>query len=121
MTASSNKLKRANFIPDTVRKPVLTSWIIAIVITLISTVYYFLSQPQLPILYSLARKSDQIVQKEFIFLFPIISILMNLLHLLVIKTLKKYSSLMLKLFVFTTTAIQAIFLLSLIRIVMITS
>jgi len=107
-------------IPKVIKKPIFTAWTISLVILFISVIYYFIAQPQLPIFYSLARKSDQLAQKEFLFLFPLISFVMNFTHLLVIKILKSYSSLMLKLFTFTTTVLQGLFLLSLLRIVVIT-
>ncbi|MBU0974940.1 hypothetical protein KKD03_04545 [Patescibacteria group bacterium] len=106
--------------PINLKKPVLISWIAMIAIILVSTIYYFIAQPELPIYYSLAQKNEQIVQKEYLFLFPAISLLMNLLHFQIIKVLKKYSSLMLTLFVYTTAFLQIMFLLSLLRIVMIT-
>jgi len=120
MTASTSKLKKGSSIPKVIKKPIFIAWAIALVISLTSIIYYFISQPQLPLFYSLAGKSDQLAQKEFIFLFPLISFVMNFSHLLVIKILKNYSSLMLKLFAFTTTILQGLFLLSLLRIVIIT-
>ncbi|NCO12397.1 MAG: hypothetical protein COZ34_02825 [Candidatus Pacebacteria bacterium CG_4_10_14_3_um_filter_34_15] len=120
MTASPTSLKNIPVVPKSIKKSVLVSWIAMFVIALVSTIYYFIAQPELPIFYSLAQRKDQIVQKEYLFLFPTISLLMNLLHFQIIKVLKKYSSLMLKLFVFTTAFLQIIFLLSLLRIVMIT-
>jgi len=111
---------RFDFIPKVIQKTFMFSWLITIVILLISLIYYFIAQPQLPIFYSLARKSDQLLSKEFLFLFPTISFFMNLSHLFIIIFLKKYSVLMLKLFIATTTTLQIIFLLSLVRIVLIT-
>jgi hypothetical protein len=107
-------------IPETIKKTILIARTITLAMLLIAVIYYFIAQPQLPIFYSLARKNDQLANKEFIFLFPAISFVMNLLHFPVIKTLKRYSSLMLNLFTVTTTILQAVFLLSLLRIVMIT-
>ena len=101
MTTSVTKSKKSSLVPKSIEKQIYLSWVVALLIVLISVIYYFISQPQLPIFYSLATKSDQLATKEFIFLFPIISVLMNLSHLFVIKVLKNYSALMLKLFVIT--------------------
>lgn len=121
MISPPDKLLKLDSIPKTIKTPVLVSWIVTTILIIITAIYYFISQPELPIFYSLARKSDQIVRKEFIFLFPLISLLMNIIHTVVIKIINKYSTLMLELFVFTTALLQIIFLLSLIRIVIITS
>ena len=40
--------------------------------------YFFLLQPQIPLFYSLARVEDQMVNKEWIFLFPALALLIML-------------------------------------------
>lgn len=120
MTASTTRPKKHQFINQEIRTPVFASWFFLVVITLVSTVYYFVCQPELPIFYSLATKADYLAPKEYIFLFPAISILMNIIHLPVIKVLKEYSVLMLRLFAYTTAVLQFIFMLALLRIVVIT-
>lgn len=120
MTVSSNKSKKFNLIPNSARTPVFISWTTTIILILLSLIYYFISQPEIPIFYSLARKSEQLSRKEFLFLFPLISLLLNIIHIPIISALKKYSELMLRLFVLTTTTLQFIFLIALVRVIMIT-
>ena len=36
--------------------------------------YFFLLQPQIPLFYSLARVEDQMTNKEWIFLFPVLAL-----------------------------------------------
>lgn len=37
--------------------------------------YFFFLQPQIPLFYSLARVEDQMVNKEFVFIFPALALL----------------------------------------------
>ncbi|MCB9813000.1 MAG: hypothetical protein H6772_01205 [Pseudomonadales bacterium] len=120
MIATTINPIKNSFVPEIAKKPIYLSWIVALSISLISVIFYFISQPQLPIFYSLATKRDQLAPKEFIFVFPVVSLWMNASHLFVIKILKNYSLLMLKLFAITTAFLQIIFLISLLRIILIT-
>ncbi len=120
MTVSANKSKKFNLIPTSARTPLFISWTTTIILILLSLIYYFISQPELPIFYTLARKSEQLSKKEFLFLFPLISLLLNIIHMPIISRLKKDSDLMLRLFTLTTTTLQIIFLIALVRIIIIT-
>ena len=113
--------KKPSFsIPKVVKQPIYASWSVSFLILFAAVIYYFISQPELPIFYSLARKADQLAPKIYIFLFPLISFTMNTLHLFFINALKNYSVLLLKLFVGTTLALQLILALAMFRIILIT-
>mgnify|MGYP001605034350 CR=1 FL=1 len=50
--------------------------------------YFFLLQPQIPLFYSLARVEDQMANKEWIFLFPGLAVLIMLFERLESKQLQ---------------------------------
>ena len=107
-------------IPKSVQGPMRFSWIIFLVILAASIIYYFISQPELPILYSVANKEDQLMEKIYLFVFPISSFVINFIHLIILNMLKKYSSILLKLFVGTTLALQLLLAFAFLRIIIIT-
>lgn len=107
-------------IPKSVKQPINISWILFLVMLLTSSIYFFLSQPVIPLNYTVARLEDQLVHKAFLFLFPGISILINVFHSIILKLLKKYSAVLLKLFAGTTLGLQILLTLALFRIIFIT-
>lgn len=107
-------------IPKSVQTPVTISWVIFVVLLGLSIIYYFIAQPQLPLLYTVASKSDQLVDKIFIFIFPALSFVMNIVHYVIARLLKKFSIILLKLFVGTTLGLQVILLFAFLRIILIT-
>ncbi len=115
-----NRLRKETIIPKTVKTAVMFSWIVTTIILLIAVVYYITAQPELPIFYSLARKSDQLARKEFLFIFPSLSLILNTLNLTILKTLRDQATLMIKLFANTTMVLQFLLLIALVRIVLIT-
>lgn len=50
--------------------------------------YFFLLQPQIPMFYSLARVEDQMTNKEWIFLFPALALLIMLFERLESRSLQ---------------------------------
>jgi len=69
--------------------------------------------------YTLALPAQQLVVKEWLWLFPAISLLITLTHLAAAQRFKNYNHLLLQLFSWITVLIQAILTLALIRIVVI--
>jgi len=107
-------------IPKNVQTPVSVSWGLFFIFLIVTIIYYFLSQPELPIYYTVGTKSDQLAPKIFLFLFPFISLIMNLIHFFIFRILQKYSALLLKLFVGTTITLQVLLGFALLRIIFIT-
>ncbi len=58
------------------------------IIILTGVGYFFLLQPQIPMFYSLARVEDQMANKEWIFLFPALALLIMLFERLESKSLQ---------------------------------
>lgn len=119
-TIISTQKEPVKILPAKVQAPVTASWILFFLLLIISIIYFFLSQPELPLLYSVATKQDQLVPKIFLFIFPIISLLINILHFFIAKSLKNFSMILLELFVGTTIGLQLLLAFALIRIIIIT-
>ncbi len=107
-------------VPESVKKPLIYSFVIFLVTTVAATAYFIAAQPEVPIFYSLAQPNQQLAAKSWLFLFPGIALIINLLHLLLLSAMKEYEAILLKLFGFSTVAIQFLLLLALLRIIYIT-
>ncbi|MDQ3008226.1 MAG: hypothetical protein M3Q81_01370 [bacterium] len=107
-------------VPRFAKTPFLLSFLASVSVALVVLVYYFRIQPEIPLLYSLARPSQHLVAKEWLFLFPILSLLISVSHLIIINTARTYNKLMLSLFCWMTVVIQIMLCLSLARILIIT-
>lgn len=104
---------------DSVRKILLVAIVFTGIITLISSIFYFLSQPVIPLMYSLPRPEQALVPKEWIFLFPIVSLTISVLHIFLIGKFKDLDELILKMFAWSTVALQIILSAILIRMIVI--
>jgi len=107
-------------IPKSVQTPVTISWVIFVILIGLSILYYLIAQPQLPMLYTVASKNDQLLDKIFIFIIPALSLVMNIIHYIIARLLKKYSVILLKLFVGTALGLQVILMFAFLRIILIT-
>lgn len=107
-------------IPKNVQTPITFSWILTLLFLGVTIIYFFLSQPELPLFYTVADKQDQLAPKAFLFLFPAISFAINIIHFIIVKTLQKFSAVLLRLFVETTIILQILLGSALVRIIWIT-
>ena len=80
---------------------------------------YFRLQPQVPLFYSLARPSQHLVHKNWLFVFPAISLAINVVHFSLLGLLRKIDRLLLKLFVWATVGTQLLLGIGLARILLI--
>ena len=110
----------AKLIPKSVQTPISVSWILSLLFLLVTIIYYFLSQPELPLFYSVATKQEQLAPKILLFLFPTLSFAINIVHFFILKTLQKFSAVLLRLFVGTTVTLQVLLGFALVRIILIT-
>lgn len=104
---------------DSVRKVLLVAIVFTGIITLISSIFYFLSQPVIPLMYSLPRPEQSLVPKIWIFLFPVISLTISVLHIFLIGKFKNLDELILKMFAWSTVFLQLILGAILIRMIVI--
>lgn len=86
----------------------------------IATAGFIFMQPEIPLFYSLPRLDQQLAPKIWIFLFPIMSLLVNGVHAVLIGLESQRESLLLVLFARITLILQIMLLLAVLRIVYIT-
>ena len=106
-------------IPKYLKTPSLLSFLVTTIMLLGTLIFFFRIQPQVPLFYSLARASQHLASKYWLFLFPLLSFVINLIHLIIVKIIKHAEQLLIKLFVWTTFGIQLILGLALLRILVI--
>ena len=82
---------------------------------------YFKIQPQVPLFYSLARPAEQLASKEWLFVIPAISGAISFIHLILLNSYLEYDRMILKLFSWSTVALQLVISLGLLRILYIIS
>jgi len=107
--------------PAWVKTPFRFSYLITLGLILSVLIYYFRIQPIVPLYYSLAQPAQQLAPKEWLGLFPAISLLITVLHLGIVQKNKEYDHLLIQLFSWTTVVIQVLLALALFRIIMIVS
>ncbi|MDH5533119.1 MAG: hypothetical protein OEX81_01690 [Candidatus Pacebacteria bacterium] len=115
------KKKKFFFIPKVIKTPFLLIYLSTLVSALVTLVFYFGTQPVIPIFYSLPEAAQHLAAKEWLFIFPGFSFLISIFHTGLIKPIMKSDKLLLLLFAWTTVVIQVVLLLALIRIVYIIS
>jgi hypothetical protein len=103
-------------LPRHLKTPVLISFLISSIIALLVLVLYFSLQPVVPLFYSLAQPADYLVPKMWLIVFPIISFAITLVHLASLNSLRMYETIIQKLYIWMTVAIQCLLLLALVRI-----
>lgn len=101
-------------LPKQIKRQVLVALLLTAIICFCSIFLYTTGQPELPLFYSLAVAEDQVVRNEWIFVLPVIAILLFTGHLLLLNLLSKVDEQMMKLFMWIT-----LFLLSMIVFVFI--
>ena len=103
-------------IPKYLKTPFLVSFLTVVVMFLITLIFFFRIQPQVPLFYSLARPSQHLTSKSWLFLLPSLSLIIGLAHLMIAKIAKHTDRLLMKLFVWATVGVQLILGLALFRI-----
>ncbi|MEA2056153.1 MAG: hypothetical protein U9O78_00330 [Patescibacteria group bacterium] len=114
-----HKNRISKFFPEPILKPLRISLTISLVIFALSTWFYPKLQPEIPLFYSLADPSRQLVAKQWLFLLPVISLIICTIHLILIRTFAKLNELALFLFSWSTVMIEVIILMILLRIILI--
>ena len=106
-------------IPQYLKTPFLLSFLITTVMLLSTLIFFFRVQPQVPIFYSLARSSQHLAPKHWLFLFPALSLAISFSHFIIVKIIKHADQLLMQLFAWTTFGIQLVLGLALLRIIVI--
>lgn len=114
------KLKIFSHLPSLLKSVLWTNLLISLLLLLIAVIFYFKSQPQIPIFYTLPRENQFLAAKEYVFIFPGLSLIMTFLHFLLLQFIKDIiEPLLLKIFGWSTICIQLILALALTRIILI--
>lgn len=114
-------MKLASFkLPKEIKSIMTISVVITMLQLFIATISVVYLQPEVPMLYTLPSLEQQLVNKSWLFAFPIISISINLLHTVIMGIGGKKDITLLNLFSRATLVIQILLLLALVRIMYIT-
>lgn len=106
-------------IPRYLKTPFLVSFLTTTAMLLAMVVFFSRIQPQVPLFYSLARTSQHLTSKNWLFLLPALSLLISLSHFIIAKMIRHRDQLLMKLFAWTTVGIQLVLGLALFRILII--
>lgn len=121
MKISSTRLKFKNIdLPKSARNYVTISLLISCLTSVASFVYLPVSQPVLPLFYSLSESSQQLAPKLWLLIFPALVWLLNIIHLILLAVIKEYDEVLLKLFGLFTVLVQLLLLIDLLRIIYLT-
>lgn len=113
-------LKFSLITPPNVKKPLNLSFIITLIIIVSSGAYYIISQPELPLFYTLALSSQVLAPKEWLFLLPSLSFFFSLLHVLIVHWFNELEPILLVTFVRVGLLLQLLLLVEVCRIIYIT-
>lgn len=105
-------------VPREVKLPLGLTYLGALFSWLVSLSTYFSLQPIIPLFYTLAQLEQQLVAKEWIFLFPVLITLITISHSWISYKIQTGNSILLQLFSWTTVIIVAFFALSQLRIIL---
>lgn len=120
MSENQFRMETWDQLSSSIKRPLLLCVAITGLITVASTLFYFFSQPVIPLFYSLARAEQALTTKEWIFLFPVFSLSITIVHSILISIFKNLEKLILRLFAWTTFVMQSFIFLTLLRIIIIT-
>jgi hypothetical protein len=105
--------------PDFVKAPIKFSLAINLIILLITFGVYPFIQPLVPLFYSLSDPSQHLADKSWLFLLPVISLVMNLIHIYSLKLIETNSQFVIKLFAYSGLTLQTILLMITLRNILI--
>lgn len=111
--------KRVSKIPNFIRTPFRISLFFSLLIILITLVMYGSLQPEVPLFYSLPKSSQQLANKIYIFLIPVISLVITLGHFSLLLISKNMERRLKKMFAWITVIFQIVFFMIFLRIVLI--
>ena len=106
------------FLPKDLRSTGGMSIILNILGFLLAIFFYTKLQKEIPLFYSLSG-DQQLVEKKYIFLLPIIAAFMNGAHLLIVYLEKEINYNVLKMFIQITLLLQVLVLAILLRVIII--
>ena len=100
----------------TTRTPFLISYLLTAVTSFVALAFYLTLPPVIPLFYTLAEPTAQLANKEWIFLFPFLAISIGALHTFYLVFFSKNEAIAARLFAWSTVVMQALLIISLLRI-----
>ena len=102
--------------PKELKLPLLLCLLAVGISGLITVTTYSSTQPQVPLFYSLSNPDQQLVPKQWLFFFPILSALILILHRIFIYFLRKQDEKITKMFTWITLFLLCFLNFGLLRI-----
>jgi len=113
-------IRYLKFLPKNLRLIGLLSIVLNIISFLVVLFFFFGLQKEIPLFYSLSS-DQQLADKKFILILPIISTVINLIHFLIAYLEKEINYNILKMFIEITLFLQVLLFAILLRIIIIVS
>jgi len=107
-------------VPEVAKKTLYASYAVSLIQIGVAVAAFLFLQPELPLFYTLAEEEQQLAPKIWVLIFPLLSVIINLIHSVLISLDTKKEVVLLSLFARVTTVLQVALLLALLRIVYIT-
>jgi hypothetical protein len=111
-------LRYLRFLPKNLRAIGLLSIVLNVISLLVALIFYASLQKEIPIFYSLSS-DQQLADKKFILILPMIATLMNVVHFLIAYIEKEININILKMFIEISLLLQFLLLAILLRIIII--
>jgi len=108
MNPSKKRGVRLKLAPKYIATPIKISLFITLFLLLLTGVILTFIQPVIPLFYSLPNPNEQLVNKSWLLLLPVLSFLINLTHLGLLKIFPTVDQLMVKLFTWSGLILQII-------------
>lgn len=102
-------------LPPETRTPFFVSIVITAVITLFSVAGYLIIQPEIPLFFSLPL-TDVLVPKIWVLLFPLLALVVTVVHITLVWLARAFEILIIKLFAWMTVVLLGILLATLVRL-----
>lgn len=111
-------IRYLKFLPKSLRLIGLFSIILNIVSLLLAVIFYTSLQREIPLFYSLPS-DQQLANKNYIFILPLIATVINIFHFLIAYIEKEINYSILKMFLQITLLLQLLLLAILLRVIII--
>ena len=119
VTFSPEPVQRSFRVPRYLRTHFLCSTAASCFLTLFTAIAYFQLQPKVPIFYSLGEPNEYLADKAWLFVFPVLSTTITVMHVLILHTLRSHHNVMNQLFGWLTLIVQSVCVVAAVRIVII--
>jgi hypothetical protein len=114
-----DQFKLVDEFPLNTRQPLRWSLALALIQALLAGISLIWIQPVIPLLYSISNPQQQLVSHWWIFVFPALAFLFLSWHFFLIKALKNWAEIIIKLLAWSSVILQLLLTATLIRLLVI--